>query len=124
MFIGGDKPDVREASHIGAAGSGADSCETADKAATIIDDNRAANRHKKIPSSGPGSGFVRLLALDGQGCRGMGRPPSLGLTFHFYLVIFIANVTGVTGNWIATGFCPVLAPHDEGRAPRQSKAAA
>jgi hypothetical protein len=38
----------------------------------------------------------------------MGRPPSLGLTFYFYLVIFIANVTGVTENWIATGFCPVL----------------
>jgi hypothetical protein len=38
----------------------------------------------------------------------MGRPPSLGLTFHFYLVIFIANVTGVTENWIATGFCPAL----------------
>jgi hypothetical protein len=33
----------------------------------------------------------------------MGRPPSLCLTFHFHLVIFIANVTGVTGNWIATG---------------------
>jgi hypothetical protein len=26
----------------------------------------------------------------------MGRPPSLRLTFYFYLVIFIANVTGVT----------------------------
>ena len=56
MFIGGDKPVVREASHIGAAGSGADSCETADKAATIIDDNRAANRHKKNPKLRSGLG--------------------------------------------------------------------
>jgi hypothetical protein len=54
----------------------------------------------------------------------MGRPPSLGLTFHSYFVIFIANVTGVTKNWIAKASarrCPSRrTPHQY---PRQSKAA-
>jgi hypothetical protein len=32
----------------------------------------------------------------------MGWRPSLGLTFYFYLVICIGDVTGVTEKWIAT----------------------
>ena len=63
---------------------------------------------KKNPKLGYGLGVgrsfstVRLLGLGGQGCRGMGWLPSLGLTFYFYLVICIGDVTGVTEKWIAT----------------------
>jgi hypothetical protein len=83
-------------------GKRVDSCETANTATT------RESSQKRTPSSGTGSGLVRLLGLGGQGCRGMGWPPSLGLTSHFYLVITIGNVIGVTENWIATGFCPAL----------------
>ena len=39
----------------------------------------------------------------------------MALTFRFYFVIFIANVTGVTENWICDRLLPGTAPHDKGR---------
>ena len=74
---------------------------------------------KKNPKLGYGLGVgrsfstVRLLGLGGQGRRGMGWRPSLGLTFYFYLVICIGDVTGVTEKWIATSLLLGAILHDE-----------
>jgi hypothetical protein len=50
----------------------------------------------------------RLLGLGGQGVRGMGWRPSLGLTCYLYLMIWIADVTGITEVWIAAAGGGVL----------------
>ena len=60
---------------------------------------RQSPRRKRTPKKrvfGVRLPQLRLLPLGGQGCRGMGRPSSVGLTFYFYLVICIMAVTGVT----------------------------